>query len=176
MKRAILFSIISSFLIIISYGNPASDYQKNKVKGQKTGVVSALVTLKEQIYDRREGGFITLGNGLLEISISEADGTIRHLINKADKVDYCNQVMGASMRDPEVPLKVVSVGERIGGVQVYDDLARKTFSDLTGSTVISNIKILLTDDGTICTFDKAFNGADFVVTQSFTIKEDHLRW
>ncbi|MCK9412575.1 MAG: hypothetical protein M0Q53_09760 [Prolixibacteraceae bacterium] len=160
MKKIFNYLILLSVFSIITIDLPAR----------------SIITPEDQIYQRRDSGYITLGNNHLEICLSEKDGTIRHLINKTDKVDYCNQVLGASNRDPEVPLKEELVGERIGGVMVCDDLAQKTFSDLAGGSVISNIRILKNKDGITCTFDKAFKGADFILRQSFTIREDHVRW
>ncbi|MCE5270022.1 hypothetical protein LLH00_01910, partial [bacterium] len=127
--------------------------------------------LEAELYFRQSTSYVTLGNDRLEVTLSAEDGTIRHLLNKPDTVDYCNQVVETVWPETNVP-----VGERIGGVMVCDDLTRRTFSDLESAALVSNLNIRRSDSVIVCTFEKVFEGADFTVKQSFTLSEDNLRW
>jgi len=124
-----------------------------------------------ELYYRQSTSYVTLGNDQIEVTLSAEDGTIRHLLNKADTVDYCNQVVETVWPETNVP-----VGERIGGVMIHDDLARKTFSDLQSDVLVSNLNVSKGEKEIVCTFEKVFEGADFTVKQSFTVQEDHIRW
>lgn len=134
-------------------------------------ILTSVAVIEAAVYHRRSPSLVTLGNDRMEVTISVADGTIRNLINKQDTVDYCHQVVETVWPETDVP-----VGERIGGVVVHDELVKRTFSDLQSTSVISNILIEELPGETVCTFDKVFEGADFVVRQRFSMKEDHLRW
>ena len=114
---------------------------------------------------------IIMGNNTLEVSLSRADGTIRSLLNKQDTVDYCRQVVERVWPVPNVP-----VGERIGGVMVYDELRQKLFSDLEDSVQLLEMKAEKNDAGVTITLAKKFESAEFLLRQRLVMQEDHLRW
>lgn len=109
---------------------------------------------------------IVMGNDRLEVGISRIDGKILRLVNREDSVDYCNQVGRV----------LWPVGARIGGVMVHDELRDKLFSDLDTPVEVLKIKAEETDLGVICTFEKRFGGAEFVLQEKLILGEDHLRW
>lgn len=133
-------------------------------------LVSATIGLTE-ITLERDGRLVVLSNGKLSVAVSEQDGTIRHLVNIEDSVDYCNQIAGVVW-----PVKDVPIGERIGGVIIFDELKRKAYSDLSDPGTISGFKIEQSGQSAVLSFDKQYPGADFVVQERFEMHNDHLRW
>jgi len=114
---------------------------------------------------------IVLKSERIEVGISRTDGTIRKLVNLEDNVDYCNQIVEAVWPEKDVP-----VGERIGGVIVHDELKQEIFSDLRTGSAISKLKVEETGEGKVCTFEKRFDGADFLLRERIVMLDDHLRW
>ncbi|MFC1562911.1 hypothetical protein ACFL4Z_02545 [candidate division KSB1 bacterium] len=113
---------------------------------------------------------IIMGNDRLEVGLSRVDGTIFRLINREDGVDYCNQT-GTFLRTENM-----SIGKRIGGVMIHDELRGKLFSDLETSSEITEIKAEKNYNGVSCNFEKRFEGAEFVLHQRMILQDDHLRW
>jgi hypothetical protein len=122
-------------------------------------------------YFQKNDESVVMGNDNMEISLNLADGTINSLINKGDTVDYCRQTADMVWPVPDVP-----VGERIGGVIVYDELRQKLFSDLETGVKVLEAKVEKSDVGVTCTLVKMFDSAEFMINQSFILQEDHLRW
>ncbi|MEA1996085.1 MAG: hypothetical protein U9N45_00520 [Gemmatimonadota bacterium] len=114
---------------------------------------------------------IVLKNSRMEVGISRTDGTIRRLVDLEENVDYCNQIAGVVW-----PVKNVPVGERIGGVIIVDELKKETYSDFETHSTISNLKVEETAQGTVCSFEKRFQGADFILRERMVMLDDHLRW
>lgn len=112
-----------------------------------------------------------MSNGKMTIAVSRSEGTIRRLINLEDSVDYCNQIVGVVW-----PKKNVPVGERIGGVVIFDELKRQSYSDLDDPGVVSGFKVEKGTDSAVLSFEKQYPGADFVVLERLEMREDHLRW
>lgn len=119
----------------------------------------------------RDGKLAVLSNERLSVAVSERDGTIRHLINLEDSVDYCNQIAGVVW-----PVEDVPIGERIGGVVIYDELKRKAYSDLIDPGTISAFQVEQGAQSAVLSFEKQFPGADFVVHERFEMCDDHVRW
>ncbi|HLA38618.1 MAG TPA: hypothetical protein VJ417_01405, partial [Candidatus Glassbacteria bacterium] len=119
----------------------------------------------------QEGDLLVLKNPALELAVSRSTGTIQRLVNLEDGVDYCHQIV-----DSVWPVSGVPVGERIGGVMIVDELNKKTYSDLGGKFEITNFKTENTAGGVVCSFEKTFAGADFVVLERIEVLEDHARW
>ncbi|MBW7996264.1 MAG: hypothetical protein FVQ81_06795 [Candidatus Glassbacteria bacterium] len=118
-----------------------------------------------------DGDLTVLDNGSLAVAVSGRDGTIRRLVNLEDGVDYCNQIAAVVW-----PVEDVPVGERIGGVLIYDELKQKAYSDLNDPGTISGFKVEEGDGRAVITFEKSFPGADFVVAERMELHADHLRW
>ena len=114
---------------------------------------------------------IVLKNERIEVGISRTDGTIRRLVNLEDTVDYCNQIAAVVWPEKDVP-----VGERIGGVIIHDELKNEIFSDLQTGSRISNLKVEEIGGRKVCTFEKRFDGADFLLRERMEMFGDHLRW
>jgi hypothetical protein len=114
---------------------------------------------------------IKLRNESMEVTVSPTDGTILSLVDLADSMDFCHQVVESVYPDTSVP-----VGERIGGVMVYDELRHVTYSDLETGAKVYEMKVEKTEEGTVCSFQKQFPGADFLVNERLVMKKDHLRW
>ncbi|HUU27729.1 MAG TPA: hypothetical protein VM123_07945 [archaeon] len=134
-------------------------------------IIIACGKAQEGLGVSQAGELVKLKNESLEAGISRSDGTIRTLVNLEDSVDYCNQVV-----DMVWPVANVPVGERIGGVTVYDELKKATYSDLGSRSQILNLKVEETAEGTVCSFEKRFEGADFTLSERLVMKKDHLRW
>jgi hypothetical protein len=59
---------------------------------------------------------------------------------------------------------------------VFDELKEELYSDLETRPRVKNFTVQDTHEGTICTFEKTFEGADFTVHQKMIMTPDHLRW
>jgi hypothetical protein len=124
-----------------------------------------------QPYVRDEGELWIAGNDSLEIAVSKTTGTIQRLLDRVSREDYCNQVVGGA-----VPAVEFTVGERIAGITVLDELAGREFSDLVQNGRLTRLRVETAAGRVSLSFDKSFPGADFVVGETFTLDADHLRW
>ncbi len=116
----------------------------------------------------------TAGNDSMEIAVDTSTGVIVRLMDKASGEDYCHQ----NVTEPNWPNALArryKVGPRIGGLTLIDELSNKVFSDLTAPGTVSNQHRVQTG-GHILSFDKTYPGADFVVTETFLVLPDHIRW
>ena len=131
----------------------------------------------DSIYSRADGDLWIAGNASLEIAISKTSGTIRRLFDKAAKEDYCNQVCSATTLPGDATLVGgFRVGQRIGGLRLFDELKDAEFSDLTQHPSVTNRKAVAGPDSVSFSFQKLFRGADFVVLETFRVTDDHVRW
>ncbi len=122
-------------------------------------------------YARDEGDLWVAGNDTLEIAVSKKTGTIRRLLDRVSKEDYCHQVVSGA-----VPAREFTVGERIGGIRLLDELTGSEFSDLTRSAVIARLRTDASDGRVSLSLEKSFPRAEFVVSETFAVSADHLRW
>jgi hypothetical protein len=122
-------------------------------------------------YTRDEGDLWVAGNDTIEIAVNRKTGTIRRLLDRVSKEDYCNQVVAGA-----VPEKEFTVGERIAGISLLDELTGREFSDLTQSAAIARLRTDVSGGRVALSLEKSFPGAEFVVAETFTVSADHLRW
>jgi hypothetical protein len=109
----------------------------------------------------------------MEVSIDRATGRIGRLFDKVAGVDYCTQSLRSATQDTDGSTGVAfTVGNRYGGLRVIDELRHREFSHLIAPGTLSNIR----GDGSTLTFEKRYPGSEFVVTESFRVLPDHLRW
>ncbi len=117
-------------------------------------------------YTREEGDFWIAGNDGIEIAVNKRTGTIQRLVDRVSKEDYCNQVVPAAG-----PLRDFAVGPRIAGITLFDELKKQEYSDLN-----ENARVSVKASASALTVNKTFPGADFMVTETFRVSDDHLRW
>jgi hypothetical protein len=122
-------------------------------------------------YARNEGDLWIAGNGSLEIAVSRKTGTIQRMLDLVSKEDYCNQVVSGV-----VPAAEFTVGARIAGLTVLDELTGKEFSDLAPGASVARLRTDAAAEGVSLAFEKSFPGAEFVVAETFTVTADHVRW
>jgi len=130
-----------------------------------------------EFYSREEGDLWVAGNGSIEIAVSKTSGTVRRLLDKVSKEDYCNQAISPFASDSDGNTATeFSLGERIAGLTLIDELAGKEFSDLTHKPAISSPTARRDSTAVSLSFEKRFPGAEFVVVESFRVEADHVRW
>ena len=134
-------------------------------------LLAGVSRIEAEVYRQDTDGLLTIGNESLEVSFSPEDGVIRRLVNKADSVDYCHQVVGQIGR-----MVNVEIGPRIGGVMVHDELRDVIFSDFDNASKISGWSVGEAADKITLTFRKEFEGAEFVLDYAFTLEDDNLDW
>jgi hypothetical protein len=128
-------------------------------------------------YSREEGQLWVAGNDSVEIAIDRTSGTIRRLLDKAGKEDYCRQVLRSATADTDGNTAGdYDIGERIGGLTLIDELRDKQFSDLADKPKIANVRAARQEDSVSLSLDKLFPGAEFRVTETFRVTADHVRW
>ena len=118
-----------------------------------------------------DGGVLTFGNESLEVSVSVQDGVICRLVNRADNVDYCHQVVDQIGR-----MKDVEIGPRIGGVMVHDELRDVIFSDFDTKCTVTDWSVEEAPEKITLLFKKQFEGAEFVLNYKFVLDNDDLDW
>jgi hypothetical protein len=128
-------------------------------------------------YLRSEAGVWIAGNDTFEIAINKSGGYIQRLADKTGGEDYCNQDLKNATSDTDGNTGMqFELGERIAGLTLIDELRKKEFSDLTDPGIVSNAKQAKTADAVSLSFEKRYRGAEFVVTETFRIEGDHVRW
>ncbi|HSB16335.1 MAG TPA: hypothetical protein VLE22_17910 [Bryobacteraceae bacterium] len=120
---------------------------------------------------REEGGLWVAANEGLEIAVDKNTGAIRRLLDRTSNEDYCNQKVSGA-----VPAREFEVGERVAGITLYDELANREFSDLAENATVTAARSGNAGGSVSLSVDKTFPGADFTVTETFTLSADHLRW
>ena len=112
-------------------------------------------------------------NGAMEIAVDRATGRVVKLLDKASGEDYCNQSLRRATSDTDGNTGVdFSIDVRYAGLTLIDELRQKEFSDLTDPGKVSNVRAAADS----LSFDKQYPGAEFVVTETFRLLPDHLRW
>jgi hypothetical protein len=117
------------------------------------------------------------GNASIEISVDKKSGVIDRLLDRVSHEDYCNQTLQNATADTDgnhgVPF---TVGPRIGGLVLFDELRGRVFSDLSDTGTITNLKASKDSSGESLSFDKQYPGAEFVVHETFLISLKDVRW
>ena len=125
----------------------------------------------------REGSLWVAGNDSIEIGVNVATGLIERLRDKVSQEDYCNQDVknATSDTDGNQGLHFV-VGLRPGGLKLLDALRGQEFSDLENSGAVSNVRESESGGVAGLSFDKQYPGAEFVVTETFSVSPGQIRW
>ena len=129
------------------------------------------------VASHHDGTLWVAENGALEIGISLTTGRIERLRDKVSQEDYCNQNVknATSDTDGNQGLHFV-VGARPGGLKLLDELRNREFSDLEDPGSISHVTESATGGTSRLEFEKQYPGAEFVVTESFTVTAEQARW
>jgi hypothetical protein len=126
-------------------------------------------------HSQTEGEHWIAHNEAMEIAINTKSGTIDRLVDTVNGEDYCHQNVG----EPGWPTGLArrfKVGPRIGGLMLIDELRNKVFSDLNDSGRVLNKHQVTKAGSASVSFDKIYPGAEFVVTETFHVLGDHIRW
>lgn len=122
-------------------------------------------------------GLWVAGNDSLEIGVNKTTGRVERLLDKASKEDYCNQNLKNATDDTDGNTGIAfNVGQRFAGLTLIDELRDREFSDLSNPGVVSNLKESQVAGDAILSFQKRYPGAEFVVTETFRVGADHVRW
>ena len=141
-----------------------------------TGFWSGLSHADDVLYWEQRGDLWVAGNSSLEVAVNGNNGTVQRLLDKVSREDYCNQVIGPKNKDDANQPKKFTIGQRIVGLTLFDELREQEFSDLTGTATTSNWRTEKTGDSVTLSFEKRFPQAEFLVQESFQVSVDHLRW
>jgi hypothetical protein len=115
----------------------------------------------------------TAGNDTMEIAIDRATGRVEKLLDKVSHEDFCQQSLRSATSDTDGNTGIAyDVGARYLGLFLFDELRQREFSDLVDAGRVTNIR----ESAGSLTFDKQYPGAEFVVTETFHVLADHLRW
>lgn len=114
-------------------------------------------------------------NEAMEIAVNTSTGTVVRLVDQVSGDDYCHQDV-TEPNWPKALARTYKVGPRIGGLTLIDELNHKVFSDLTAPGTVANLHRARETGGPALSFDKTYPGADFVVTETFRVLPDHIRW
>lgn len=113
------------------------------------------------------------GSTSLQIAVDKKSGVIVHLVDRVSHEDYCNQTLADATADTDgnhgVPF---TVGPRIGGLLLFDELRNREFRDLSDPGTVTNVKA--TRDS--LSFDKQYPGAEFIVHETFLVSSSDVRW
>ncbi len=102
---------------------------------------------------------ITLENKAVSLGIDKNTGCIRSVVWKGKDFDLCQ------------PRRWSSQGS-VGGVRVYDELTKQSFSDKQQKSTVQDFQV----QGQQVSFSKQFEGADFKIRETLTLEEDSLHW
>lgn len=115
--------------------------------------------------------------GSLQVSVNTETGVIDHLIDTVTREDYCNQHLSDATADTDGNSGVgFTVGARIGGLLLLDELRQRTFSDLGTPGTMTNVHTTAAGDERRLEFDKQYPGADFLVHETLVSSSNGLRW
>lgn len=117
------------------------------------------------------------GNTSIEISVDKKSGVIDHLVDRISHEDYCNQTLQNATADTDgnhgVPF---TVGPRIGGLVLFDELRNRVFTDLSDPGIVTNLEASAGSAGKSLSFDKQYPGAEFIVHETFLVGPKDVRW
>ena len=118
----------------------------------------------------------TAANDSIQISVDKSTGVIDRLVDQVSHEDYCNQVLADATSDTDGNRGLTfTVGKRIGGLTLYDELRNRLFRDI--SDPASHAPEAIEDGGVdILSFDKQYPDAEFVVHETFLVGPKDVRW
>ncbi len=128
------------------------------------------------VYSKLEGNLWIGGNASIEIGVDKARGTVERLLDRISGENYCDQRIGPQARDDATLAHPFKVGQQIAGLTLYDELKEKEYSDLSGDASVDNLHFESSGEAVSIAFQKRYPGAEFVVTESFRVSADHIRW
>ncbi|MGH9326972.1 MAG: hypothetical protein ACRD2B_09870 [Terriglobia bacterium] len=146
--------------------------------GYSTNVASAKAQTGEEpgsASSQTEGGHWTAHNETTEIEVNTRSGVIERLLDKLSGEDFCDQEISEPSW-PKALARRFKVGPRIGGLILIDELQGKMFSDLVDPGQVRNVQSQTRQGSTSLSLEKAYPGAEFVVTETFRVFPDHIRW
>ena len=74
----------------------------------------------------------TAGNESIQLSVDKSTGVIDHLVDQVSHEDYCNQTLADATSDTDGNRGLTfTVGKRIGGLTLYDELRDRVFRDVS---------------------------------------------
>lgn len=115
----------------------------------------------------------TAGNSSIQIVVDKKSGVIDHLVDRVSHEDYCNQTVANATADTDGNRGVgFTVGPRIGGLVLFDELRNREFADLSNPGTVTNLK----SSSSNLSFDKHYPGAEFVVHETFLISAKDMQW
>ena len=136
---------------------------------------SATTEAARGVQAHAEGNLWVASNDLIEIAVDLSTGVITSLQDRVSGDDYCHQ----DVTEPNWPKALArrfNLGPRIGGLTLIDELNNKVFSDLTAPGTVANKHEATETSEPTLSFEKTYPGADFVVTETFRVLPDHIRW
>lgn len=123
----------------------------------------------------KDGDLWVAQNETTEIAVDTKSGAIHRLVDKVNGEDYCHQ----DVREPNWPSELSARFElqpRIGGLLLIDELLGKSFSDFSDSVQIVDVQIAGNAESPSLAVKKTYPGAEFLVTETFRVLPDHIRW
>jgi hypothetical protein len=124
---------------------------------------------------RVEGDLWIAGSDSMEIAVNTSIGVIVRLTDKVSSDDYCHQDV-TEPNWPEALAQRFKLGPRIGGLMLIDELRNKVFSDFGDFGNVVGRHHATEANAASLSFDKTYPGAEFVVTETFRVFADHIRW
>src|ERR1035437_6715619 len=117
------------------------------------------------------------GNDSIQLSVDRSTGIIDHLVDQVSHEDYCNQTLKDATSDTDGNRGFsFTVGPRIGGLVLWDELQDRVFSDIANPGTVTNWKESKDATGERLSFDKHYPGAQFVVHETFMVGLNNVRW
>ena len=116
-------------------------------------------------------------NASIEITVDKKSGVIDHLVDQVSHEDYCNQSLSNATSDTDGNRGVAfTVGPRIGGLVLWDELRNRVFADLADTGTVINWNEAKDSNGETLSFDKQYPGAEFIVHETFQVGPKDVRW
>jgi hypothetical protein len=117
------------------------------------------------------------GNDSIQLSVDKSTGVIDHLVDQVSHEDYCNQTLADATSDTDGNRGLTfTVGKRIGGLTLYDELRDRVFRDISDPGKVTHLKQSKEGGVDTLSFDKQYPGAEFVVHESFLVGPKDVRW
>ena len=140
-------------------------------------VASALPLLATQHPAADSQNQWTAGNESIQVSVDKSTGVIDHLVDQVSHEDYCNQTLADATSDTDGNRGLTfTVGKRIGGLTLYDELRDRVFRDIADPGKVTHLKQSKDGDVDTLSFDKQYPGAEFIVHETFLVGPKDVRW
>ncbi len=113
------------------------------------------------------------GNDSIQLTVNKQSGVIEHLVDQVSHEDYCNQSLSNATADTDGNSGVgFTVGPRIGGLVLWDELQNRVFSDIADPGTVTNLQASQNS----LSFDKQYPRAEFIVHEQFLVGPKDVRW